>query len=76
MSNLNRVLLLCQTYIKCRFSWNENLQLKQNSTCLKGNAGNVKAVLSSEQPFEVSSNIGGVKNMLREHAVDTRGHLI
>jgi len=61
----------CQTWLECRFSWNENLQWRKTwtskSTILKENAGKVSQFFSSDQPSEpksldVALNIAGVGN--------------
>ena len=75
-SDWSRKITHCQTWLESRFSWNENLQRKQNwtakSTNLVENTGKVKSVLSSEQPCEpkildVALKIAGVEKIRSEN---------
>jgi len=78
----------CQTWLKCCFSCNENLQWKQNwtvkSTNLKENAGKVKSVffitaaLWADKLECCLEYCRSWKNMLRKLAVEVNigGHLI
>ena len=65
----------CQTWLECRFSWNENSQRRKNWTAkytnLKENAGNVETVFVIRSPnkpksLDVALNIAGVEKYARK----------